>query len=165
MTLHILYHTAGPPPAPTVNPITLVDESSISSILLISWSESNCAVQYVVAIINSSVYHNNITTSNTNTALTLPTGVEFCFILVAVDSVGRRGPDNVPICYRNGENWCQNVAVCIVYTWNYYNSAVSPTSSSVNQLFSSSPLITNSTDQRGKLASTCISILLPYYIM
>ena len=110
--------TAGPPPAPAVNPITVVDESSVDSILLISWSQSDCAVQYVVTIINSSddrVYP-NITTSNTNTAVTLPTGVEFCFILVAVDSIGRRGPDSVPVCYRKGENRDQIAARHIVYT-------------------------------------------------
>ena len=110
--------TAGPPPAPAVNPITVVDEGSIDSTLLIRWSQSNCAVQYVVAIINSSddrVYP-NIITSNTNTAVTLPTGVEFCVILVAVDSNGRRGPDSTPMCYRDGESWCQNAAIHIVYT-------------------------------------------------
>ena len=88
-------------PAPAVNPITVVDEGSMNSTLLISWSQSNCAVQYVVTIINSSddrVYP-NITTSNTNTTVTLPTGVEFCVTLVAVDSIDRRGPDTTPVCY------------------------------------------------------------------
>ena len=111
---HII-STAGPPPAPAVNPITVVDIGSIDSTLLIRWSQSNCAVQYVVTIINSSddrVYP-NITTSNTNTGITLPTGVEFCVTLVAVDSIGRRGPDSVPICYRTGKNWCQNAAIRI----------------------------------------------------
>ena len=68
----------------------------------VAWSQSNCAVQYVVTIINSSnnrVYP-NITTSNTNTTVTLPTGVEFCVTLVAVDSIGRRGPDTTPVCYQ-----------------------------------------------------------------
>ena len=76
--------------------------SNSNSIFLISWSQSNCAVQYVVTIINSSddrVYP-NITTSNTNTTVTLPTGVEFCVTLVAVDSIGRRGPDTTPVCYQ-----------------------------------------------------------------
>ena len=80
-------------------------EGSINNTLLISWSQSDCAVQYVVAIINSSddrVYP-NITTSNTNTTVILPTGVEFCVTLVAVDSAGRRGPDSVPVCYRDGQ--------------------------------------------------------------
>ena len=107
MTLHILFYTAGPPPVPAVNPITVVDEGSINSTLLISWSQSNCAVEYVVSISNSSddrVYP-NITTSNTNTTVTLPTGVEFCVTLVAVDSIGRRGPDSVLTCYRNGKKW------------------------------------------------------------
>ena len=87
--------------APAVSPITVVDEGSINSTLLISWSQSNCAVQYVVTIINSSddrIYP-NITTSNTNTTVTLPTGVEFCVTLVAVDSIGRKGPDTTPVCY------------------------------------------------------------------
>ena len=81
---------------------TAADEGSINSTLLISWSQSNCAVQYVVTIINSSdgrVYP-NITTSKTDTTVTLPTGVEFCVTLVAVDSIGRRGPDTTPVCYQ-----------------------------------------------------------------
>ena len=117
MIAHII-SIAGPPPAPVVNPITIVDEGSIDSTLLIRWSQSNCAEQYVVTISNSSddrVYP-NITTSNTNTAVTLPTGVEFCVTLVAVDSVGRRGSVNVPVCYRNGENWCKKAAMHIIYT-------------------------------------------------
>ena len=47
---------------------------------------SDCAVQYVVTIINSSddsVYP-NITTSDTNTTVTLPTGVEFCVTVLGV---------------------------------------------------------------------------------
>ena len=98
---------SGPPPAPAVNPITVVVEGSINSILLISWSQSNCALQYVITIINSSddrVYP-NITTSNTNTTVTLPTGVEFCVTLVAVDSIGRREPDTTPVCYQ-----CESVS-------------------------------------------------------
>ena len=88
-----------------MNPIAVVDEGST---LLISWSQSDCAVQYVVTIINSSddrVYPNITTsTSNTNTTMTLPTGVEeFCVTLVAEDSIGRRGPDSVPACFRTGE--------------------------------------------------------------
>ena len=114
---HII-STVGPPPAPAVNPVKVVDEDSIDSTLLIKWNQSNCAVQYLVTIINSSddrVYP-NITTSNISTTVTLPTGVEFCVTLVAVDSIGRRGPDSVPTCYRTGENWCQNAAIHIVYT-------------------------------------------------
>ena len=81
--------------------LTTINRGSINDTFLISWSQSNCAVQYVVTIINSSddrVYP-NITTSNTNTTVTLPTGVEFCVTLVAVDSIGRRGTDATPVCY------------------------------------------------------------------
>ena len=94
----------GPPTISNITTITRDHEKSNISIstLLISWNQSNCAVQYVVTIINSSddrVYL-NITTSNTNTTVTLPTGVEFCVTLVAVDSIGRRGPDtNTPVYY------------------------------------------------------------------
>ena len=91
----------GPPPAPTVTSITLTQSSTNSSSLLISWSMSDCAVQYVVTIINSSddsVYP-NITTSDTNTTVTLPTGVEFCVTVLGVDSIGRRGPASEPQCY------------------------------------------------------------------
>ena len=91
----IVYTNVGPP---YVWNVTV--SRSINSTFLISWSQSNCAVQYVVNIINSSddrVYP-KITTSNTNTTVTLPTGVEFCVTLVAVDSIGRRGPDSVPQC-------------------------------------------------------------------
>ena len=137
-----MYLTVGPPPAPAVNPITVVEDGSINSTLLIRWSQSNCAVRYVVAIINSSDdrVHPNITTSTTITAVTFPPGVEFCFILVAVDSIGRRGTGNVPTCYGSGET----------------NSAVSATSFSVNQLFTSSPIIMSSIDQISKLASAAV---------
>ena len=62
---------------------------------------SDCAVQYVVTIINSSddsVYP-NITTSDTNTTVTLPTGVEFCVTVLGVDSINRTGPASEPQCY------------------------------------------------------------------
>ena len=94
MLLLLLLFTTGPPPAPTVTSITLTQSSTSSSSLLISWSMSDCAVQYVVTIINSSddsVYP-NITTSDTNTTVTLPTGVEFCVTVLGVDSINRTGP-------------------------------------------------------------------------
>ena len=62
---------------------------------------SDCAVQYVVTIINSSdgsVYP-NITTSDTNTTVTLPIGVEFCVTVLGVDSINRTGPASEPQCY------------------------------------------------------------------
>ena len=93
-----------PSPPSTVNLVV-----TNSTILMISWSQSKCAVQYVITIINSSddrVYP-NITTSNTNTTVTLPTGVEFCVTLVAVDSIGRRGPDTTPVCYQ-----CKTSVLC-----------------------------------------------------
>ena len=89
------------PPAPAVTSITLTQSSTNSSSLLISWSMSDCAVQYVVTIINSSddsVYP-NITTSDTNTTVTLPTGVEFCVTVLGVDSINRTGPASEPQCY------------------------------------------------------------------
>ena len=53
-------------------------------------------------IINSSddsVYP-NITTSDTNTTVTLSTGVEFCVtVLGLVDSINRTGPASEPQCY------------------------------------------------------------------
>ena len=57
-------------------------------------------MQYVVTINSSdgSVYP-NITTSDTNTTVTLPNGVEYCVTAVAVDGIGRRGPDSVPSCH------------------------------------------------------------------
>ena len=91
----------GPPTTPNMTSITHDHKNTNNSTLLISWSQSNCAVQYVVTIINSSddrVYP-NITTSNTNTTVTLPTGVKFCVTLVAVDSISRRGSDTTPVCY------------------------------------------------------------------
>ena len=94
---------AEPPPAPTVTSIT--QSSTNSSSLLISWSMSDCAVQYVVTIINSSdgsVYL-NITTSGTKTTVTLPTGVEYCVTVLGVDSIGRRGPPSQQQCHRNSE--------------------------------------------------------------
>ena len=89
----------GPPSAPCN--VTVSTQSSSS--LLISWSMSDCAVQYVVTIINSSddsVYP-NITTSDTNTTVTLPTGVEFCVTVLGVDSINRTGPASKPQCSKN----------------------------------------------------------------
>ena len=93
----------GPPPPPQH---LTIQEETIGN-FTISWSQSNCSVQYVVTIINSSddrIYP-NITTNNTNTTVTLPTGAGFCVTLVAVDSIGRRGPDTTPVCYQC-ELWC-----------------------------------------------------------
>ena len=62
---------------------------------------SDCAVQYVVTIINSSdgsVYL-NITTSDTNTTVTLPTGVEYCVTVLGVDSINRTGLPSTSKCY------------------------------------------------------------------
>ena len=62
-------------------------------------------MQYVVTIINSSdgsVYL-NITISDTNTTVTLPTGVEYCVTVLGVDSIGRRGPPSQQQCYTYGE--------------------------------------------------------------
>ena len=62
-------------------------------------------MQYVVTIINSSdgsVYL-NITTSDTNTTVTLPTGVEYCVTVLGVDSIGRGGPPSQQQCHRNSE--------------------------------------------------------------
>ena len=62
---------------------------------------SDCAVQYVVTIITSSdgsVYL-NITTSDTNTTVTLPTGVEYCVTVHGVDSIGTRGSSSDQQCY------------------------------------------------------------------
>ena len=63
---------------------------------------SDCAVQYVVTIINSSdgsVYL-NITTSDTNITVTLPTGVEYCVTVHGMDSINRTGPPSQQQCYR-----------------------------------------------------------------
>ena len=104
ITRIIIYYTVGPPSVTNVTFITYSHEIKTSinnSKFLIGWSQSDCAVQYVVTIINSSddrVYP-DINTSNTNTTVTFPTGLEFCVTLVAVDSIGRRGPDSVPACY------------------------------------------------------------------
>ena len=75
---------------------------------MISWSQSDCAVQYMVAIINTTddrVY-SNIITNDSNTTVTLPTGVEFCVTVVGVDSIGRSGSPSEPKCY------CKCVSMC-----------------------------------------------------
>ena len=128
----------GPPPAPDVTVITYDHEGGI----LISWSQSDCAVQYVVTIINSSddrVYP-NITTSNTNTTVTLPTGVEFCVTLVAVDSVGRRGPDSVPQCDGKMSQCCEALS----YEYLFLCAVLSAATSSVVGVFNTIPLSTSS---------------------
>ena len=94
-------HT-GPPQSPVVNTITLERQGKTNSSMLISWYSSDCAVQYVVTIDSSdgSVYP-NITTSDTNTTVTLPNGVEYCFTVVAVDGIGRRGQNSRILCHGN----------------------------------------------------------------
>ena len=93
---------AGPPNAPAGVNISKLSDTQSGVTFTISWNHSNCAVQYVVTILNSSddrVY-SNIITSDINTTVILPTGVEFCVTLAAVDNIGRRGPDTaMPICY------------------------------------------------------------------
>ena len=72
-------------------------------------------MQYVITIINSSddsVYP-NITTSDTNTTVTLPTGVEFCVTVLGVDSINRTGPASEPQCY------CKRIAVAYMYSVYY----------------------------------------------
>ena len=93
-------HTTGPPLAPHVF-ISIPSISTSISSILISWSMSDCAVQYVVTIINSSdgSVYSNITTSDTNTTVTLPNGVEYCVTVAAVDAISRRGQDSEPSCY------------------------------------------------------------------
>ena len=95
----VFYYACIGPPLP---PQHLTIKKETIGNFTIFWSQSNCAVQYVVTLINSSYdrVYPNITTSNTNTTVTLPTGVEFCVTLVAVDSIGRRGPDTTPVCYQ-----------------------------------------------------------------
>ena len=86
----------GPPHAPIV---TLTQSRLNSSSLLISWSMSDCVVQYVVTINSSDdTIYPNITTSDTNIKVTLTNGVEYCVTVVAVDGIGRRGPDSIPLC-------------------------------------------------------------------
>ena len=61
-------------------------------------------MQYVVTIItnssNGSVYL-NIITSDTNTTVTLPTGVEYCVTVLGVDGIGRRRNSTVFYCFTN----------------------------------------------------------------
>ena len=123
MNIHV-----GPPPAPTVTSITLTQSSTNSSSLLISWSMSDCAVQYVVTFINSSddsVYP-NITTSDTNTTVTLPTGVEFCVTVLGVDSINRTGPASEPQCYSEcmTVTYMYSVSIIFIFTspspYGYY---------------------------------------------
>ena len=78
----------------------ILTQNIVFSSLLISWSVSDCAVQYVVTINSSDadMVYNNITTSDTNTTVMLPNGVEYCVTVVAVDGIGRRGQDSVPLC-------------------------------------------------------------------
>ena len=90
----------GPPQSPdTVNLVPSHD--AINTTFMIRWSQSDCALEYVVAIINTSddrVYP-NITTNDNSTTVTLPTGVEFCVTVVGVDSISRRGSPSELKCY------------------------------------------------------------------
>ena len=94
-----IFHTPTVPTQPTLSLDRITGGTNTT--LLLSWSMSDCAVQYVVTIINSSdgsVYL-NITTSDTNTTVTLPTGVEYCFTVLGVDSINRTGPASEPQYY------------------------------------------------------------------
>ena len=94
----------GPPASPKNVIVGTVPspQDTINTTFTISWSRSDCAVEYVVAISNTSddrVYP-NITTTDNSTTVRLPTGVEFCVTVVGVDSIGRRGSPSEPKCYR-----------------------------------------------------------------
>ena len=139
--IHI--NTIGPPP--TVTSITLTQSSTNSSSLLINWSMRDCAVQYVVTIINSSddsVYP-NITTSDTNTTVTLPTGVEFCVTVLGVDSINRTGPASEPQCYseHNRSDLCYLNIFNVIFTVSTLAIAPTSTTSSVSTVPSSIPAI------------------------
>ena len=94
-----------PPSVPTEISITAAPAAQTT--ILISWNISQCAVQYVVTIIKNSsdgsVYL-NITTSDTNTTVTLPAGVEYCVTVLGVDSIGRRGLSSQPECLQYNES-------------------------------------------------------------
>ena len=129
----VYFYLASPPPAP--NMTSIIQISTNSSSLLISWSMSDCAVQYVVTIINSSdgsVYL-NITTSDTNTTVTLPTGVEYCITVLGVDSIARRGPPSQQQCHRNSEK----KLMVIVCKCSILPSSVPSMSSSITIISSS----------------------------
>ena len=97
-------HTTGLDSAPVVTSIMSMQSgiNSSSLLIMISWNMSDCAVQYVVTINSSdgSVY-SNITTSDTNTTVTLPNGVEYCVTVAAVDVIGRRVQDSRISCHGN----------------------------------------------------------------
>ena len=91
----------GPPLLPSRVTIAWSSQDTTNTTFNISWSQSDCAVQYVVTIMNTSddrVYP-NITTNENSTTVTLPTGVEFCVTVVGVDSIDRRGSPSELKCY------------------------------------------------------------------
>ena len=66
----------------------------------ISWNPSDCAVQYVITVINSSddtAY--NITTTDTYTTVLLDSLPKFCVIVYRVDISNRTGPPSQQQCY------------------------------------------------------------------
>ena len=71
-----------------------------SNSVYISWNPIAC-MQHIITIINSSdgsVYL-NITTSDTNTTVTLHTGVEYCVTVLGIDHSNRMGKPSEPQCY------------------------------------------------------------------
>ena len=93
----------GPPQVPLVNLVSPApnEQGTVNTTFTVSWDWSNCAVEYVVAIINTTddrVYP-NIATNDNSTTVTLATGVEFCVTVVGADSIGRRGSPSEPKCY------------------------------------------------------------------
>ena len=94
--------------------------SRLNKAVNIAWNPAVC-FQYVVTIINSSdnsVYL-NITTSDTNTTVTLPTGMEFCVTVLGVDSINRTGPASEPQCYSEcfvNSLWLYNISAFLAMT-------------------------------------------------
>ena len=104
--IYILLLFTGSPQSPELEiPVPLTHDTT-NTVFMISWSQSDCAVQYVATIGNTSDdrAYPNITTTDNRTTVTFPTGVEFCVTVVGVDSIGRRGNPSEPKCYC--ECWC-----------------------------------------------------------
>ena len=113
--------TVGPPSAPSV--ISIMQISDHNTTLLISWSASDCAVQYEVTIFTANFYGEitkaAIVSATNTTRVTLIASDEFCATVLGIDSSGRRGPASLPLCSTNKSEHHQNDSLCHTALFNY----------------------------------------------
>ena len=97
-------YITGPPDI--VNNVTIIPVNSTSAIL--SWSPGYyCVVNYTVTVLSSTNNTDQYNTSDNTTSIVINfiTGVQYSFIVIAIDNVGRVGPPSQLLNYTwDGKN-------------------------------------------------------------